>query len=298
MLLARHSDRAELDVLRRAGAVERLRRGAYVEVTPSRGPAQDARRRALGRIRAVAAQTTLDAWFSHESAALIWGLPVLHVTERTHVRQLTRPGRRGADSLVRHHGPLPDPDRDVVAGLPVTSLARTAVDCACTMPARDALVVLDGALRAGADPDALAAVLRARPRGRGVARARTVLALADGRAESPGESMVRWEMHAARLPDPVPQTEVVTRRGRYYLDLGWPDWRVGLEFDGRVKYSGDLGSTATQAVLAEKLRQEAIEDEGWHLVRTSWDEVLRHGREVAERVRRALLRATRSVVRA
>jgi very-short-patch-repair endonuclease len=42
------------------------------------------------------------------------------------------------------------------------------------------------------------------------------------------------------------------------------------------------------ALLAEKERQEELEEEGWRLVRASWRDVHTEGAALALRVRRAL----------
>lgn len=278
--------------LRDRGTLERVRRGAYVERVPSLGPARDRRRLALARIRAVHSQLAVEHWFSHESAALLWGCDLVGLTGLVHVVQGTRPHSRAADPVVRHFGRLPLADRGVVDGFPVTGLARTVVDCASTLAGGSGLVVADSALRRGLDPADLDAALRARAGSRGITRAREVVAMADGRAESPGETLTRWALLSSGLPGAVPQVEVRTRRGLFRLDLGWPGSRVGLEFDGFVKYSGAFGSTAAEAVFAEKQRQDAIEDEGWRVLRVTWGD-LRDTDAVVSRVRRALARRPR-----
>jgi predicted transcriptional regulator of viral defense system len=74
----------------RDGAWERVARGAYVTA----GMASTPRERALARIAAVEARLVAPHWFSHESAALLWGLPMWRVPDVTHVRQPGRPGDR------------------------------------------------------------------------------------------------------------------------------------------------------------------------------------------------------------
>ena len=46
---------------------------------------------------------------------------------------------------------------------------------------------------------------------------------------------MRYWLVAGGLPTPVPQAEVCDRRGRVvaHVDLGWPQWRVAVEYDGR-----------------------------------------------------------------
>ncbi|GIG35712.1 hypothetical protein [Cellulomonas pakistanensis] len=278
--------------LRRRRDLERVRRGAYVERGESLGPARDRRRIALARIHAVHRQTSGERWFSHESAALLWGCDTVGLSGLTHLIQPSRPRSRGGDPVVRHHGDLPAEHRAEVSGLPVTTLARTVVDCAASLSPDRGIVIADSALRAGADRDALDTTLATRSGARGIVRAREVIELADGRAQSPGETLVRWALHSGGLPRPDLQVEVVTRRGRFFLDLGWTALGVAVEFDGFVKYSGAFGGTAPEVVFAEKQRQDALEDEGWRILRVTWDDLRAPDRLVA-RVSRALSRASR-----
>jgi hypothetical protein len=291
VLLVRDPATAGARLRDRAGLV-RVRRGAYVERVASQGVARDRERLVRAGIRAVHAQLQVPMWFSHESAALIWGCDVVGLTGLVHVTQGTRPRSRRGDPVVRHHGILPDGHRAVAGGLPVTSLARTVVDCAASLRPDRGLVIADSALRLGLHPDAVGAVVDERTGTRGIATARRVVGLADARAASPGETLTRWALVTGGLPAPELQVEVPTRRGRVFLDIGWPALRVGVEFDGFVKYSGAYGRTAPEAVFAEKQRQDAIEDEGWRLVRVTWDD-LSDPDALVSRVRRALSRTLR-----
>ena len=68
---------------------------------------------------------------------------------------------------------------------------------------------------------------------RGLRVMRVVAALADPRAESPPESVVRVAITLSGLPAPVPQ-HVVLDRGRFVAraDLAWPDLLLVAEYDG------------------------------------------------------------------
>jgi len=290
VLLARRGDADALATGHRRGVVERVRWGAYLPAAPTQGPARDTRRRMLARMAAVDAQLTVPHWFSHESAAVLWGCDTVRLPEAVHLLQDGRPARRGRDAVVRHHGGVPAPERATVHGLPVTSLERTVLDCASSLTPDRALVIADSALRRGADAETVGRLLVRRAGRRGVARARSVLALADGRAESPGETLVRLAVHDHGLPAPDLQIPVRTRRGRFRLDLGWTARHLAVEFDGFVKYSGASGSTAPEVVFAEKQRQDALEDEGWRILRVTWDD-LRAPVTLATRIARALRRA-------
>lgn len=88
----------------------------------------------------------------------------------------------------------PDPpleDITVVDGLPVTTLARTLVDCAADLPRLEAVAAADQFLRAGIDAASLATTLATtleRVQGERLRRANATLLAADPRAESPMES--------------------------------------------------------------------------------------------------------------
>ncbi len=254
-----------------AGRWERIGRGAYVpraSEDESSGP-ERARRLALARVVGVHRRLSSPHWFSHGSAALLWGLPLWSTPDRTHVLQAHRAGGRNDPAVARHVGVPGESERSTVRGLPVTSLERTLLDCTTTWRAGDALVVADAGLRAGADPGVLAAMLDARTGRRGVARARAVLAVADPGSESPGESMTRLLLLREGLPIPSTQVRVVTRLGTFWGDLGWVEWRVLVEYDGRPKYH----QSARDELVREKRRHDAIVEAGWRVVRVTREDL-------------------------
>jgi hypothetical protein len=70
----------------------------------------------------------------------------------------------------------------------------------------------------------------------GLPRARQVLAAARDGVDSFQETRVRLLLTEAGLPDPTVQCPVRDENGVLIarLDLGWPDLKVGLEYDGAV----------------------------------------------------------------
>lgn len=260
----------------------RVRPGAYADRAADEGRGADAergaqlRRLALARVVAVAHQSTAPVTISHTSAALVWGLPLVGDGSQVHVTQPSRPGKTYESSVTRHHGPLEEPDVVTHRGLPVTALERTVVDCLRLLPPKSGLILADAALHLGVDPEACGAMLRTMTGRRGVARARQILCLADPGSESPGESVLRFRLLQLGLPIPSTQVHVPTRIGSTWSDLGWEEWRILCEYDGRVKYEtarADRGGAGVEALVREKRRQEAIEDEGWRVTRFSSEDV-------------------------
>jgi len=108
-----------------------------------------------------------------------------------------------------HVSPL-RPDEIVSVGdLPVTSVARTVVDLARTVPFEAAVVAADAALARRLVSSADLALMLVRCIGwRGSPAARRAIGFADDRAESVGETRSRVAIARAGLPAPVPQWEV------------------------------------------------------------------------------------------
>lgn len=246
-------------------------------------------------IAATQAQLHPRAVLSHGSAATMWGLPLFRgMVGAVHVTRDRRGGGVRRSFVFVHGSPLSEEDRVIVDGLAVTSLARTAVDLARTLPYDQAVAVADAAGAAGADPARLVDALDQARRWYGAPQARRVLAFADPRSESVGESFSRIRLREAGLPVPDLQLEVFDETGRLLgrSDFAWPEHRTLGEFDGRVKY-GRLrrpGESVEEAVHREKVREDAFRDHGWQVARWIWDDLARP-QIIAERIRRAFARS-------
>ncbi|WP_136517407.1 hypothetical protein [Cellulomonas telluris] len=274
-LRAEHA-RSDVTARVRSGSWTRARRGAYVDSAPGCDGRVDARL-ALARLVAVHRQSARPPVFVRESAALVWGLPLVAPPGLVHVAQSTRPSGGSARDVLRHVVDVPQEYRVTHRGFRVTTLERTLVDCAATLDPYAGLVVADAALHRGADRDRVLAILEESAGRRGVRRARAVVEAADGGAESPGETWLRWTLLRLGLPTPETQVLVRTRSGRYWADLGYPAARLLLEYDGAEKYGRD-GVAAVEALRRERRRQLAVEDAGWRVLRaTSADRSDPHG---------------------
>lgn len=255
-----------------AGDLLRVRAGVFAPRREWDDTGADAH--AIARVRAVVATRRGPVVLSHESAALLHGLPIARPWPR-HV-SITEPpesNRRSKRGVVVHRSPMTDDDIDVVDGMAVTSLVRTLADLARDASLVDSVVAMDAAIdRRGprvTAPEIDEAIAAGGIRGR--RRATAALSRTDAGSMSPLESCGRLAAVALGFPTPITQVAVrVADGGTRYLDLGWPEYGIGAEADGRVKYVED----ATTTVWAEKRREALLADAGVRLARFTWADCL------------------------
>ena len=190
----------------------------------------------------------------------------------------TRPPR----GIVAREQPLADDEAARVAGLPVTTLVRTAYDLGRYLPRRQAVARLDALMRATpfSTEDVLQLAERY-PAARGIRRLRSVLHLVDGGAASPKETWLRLLLVDAGLPTLTTQIPVVDR---YHvlamLDMGWPEFGVAVEYDG------DHHRSDRRQYVKDQWRLRKLAELGWVTIRVIAEDT---PKDVVERVRRALL---------
>lgn len=173
---------------------------------------------------------------------------------------------------------------ETIDGVSVTSPARTALDLGCWYPTTTAVAGIDALARA-ADIKAADIELLARryPGRRGITRARQIMDLFDAGAQSPKESWLRVVLIQAGLPKPQTQIPVLDEFGSAiaYLDMGWEDIKVAVEYDGeqhrsdRRQYTWDVR------------RLETLERLGWIVIRVVAGD---RPAEIVRRVRSAITR--------
>lgn len=150
-----------------------------------------------------------------------------------------------------------------VAGLPVTTPARTAYDLARQLPRGQAVARLDALMRA--TPFAVDGVLslaRRYPGARGLCGLREVLPLADGGAASPKETWLRLLLIDAGLPVPATQIPVNANwRLLALLDMGWEKYRVAVEYDG------DQHRSDRRQYVKDHWRLARLAELGWIVIR-------------------------------
>ncbi|AFC52060.1 hypothetical protein OCQ_05470 [Mycobacterium paraintracellulare] len=151
-----------------------------------------------------------------------------------------------------------------IDGVAVTTPARTAVDLACWYPLTTAVAAIDALARVTDVKMADAELLAARYRGRrGIEGARASLELVDAGAQSPKETWLRLVLVRAGLPRPQTQIPVVDECGSTFafLDMGWDDVKVAVEYDGD-QHRSDHSQYAWDIARHERLRRC-----GWIVVR-------------------------------
>lgn len=271
----------------------RLRQGIYCTKSGYES-VRDGRSR--HRFLVAAAQQCLrdDGVASMWSAALLHGLPVPYKREQdVSIHQQTGRGRHYPDLRVRVAG-LPPDHVTQVDGIPVTTAARTVVDLARRLPFIDAVVVADASLYLEVTTkDELLAVLDSCRRWPGVNRAREVVAFADGRAESPLESRSRVRLvHELGLPPPELNVWIPDADGTPLarVDMLWRQYRTIGEADGAVKY----GEDEPASLFREKIREDALRDLRYEVVRWTWWDVEKTPGGVVGRVERAFVRGMAS----
>jgi very-short-patch-repair endonuclease len=200
---------------------------------------------------------------SHASAADYWLMDAVCRTASVHVTVPRRGHRQAARSVTLHYADLGDADlRDER----VTSPLRTVLDCARTMPFREALAIADSALRRelitvyelGAGADAVT--------GPGSRRARRVAGLADARAANPFESALRASVIHTGVGGFIPQL-FIPELG-YWVDLGDARRMLVLEADSFAFHGSPAALERDCRRYAELCRK------GWMVVRLAWEQVM------------------------
>ncbi|WP_194817350.1 type IV toxin-antitoxin system AbiEi family antitoxin domain-containing protein [Nocardia sp. XZ_19_385] len=260
----------------------RLERGEWVrvfhavyresEIPPSPQLRVEAARLSMG-VRSLTA--------AYNTAAELHGFSVLD-DPATHVLgvQASRVGQ-----LIVHRHRVDPGELQLAHGTRTTNPVRTTVDMARRVSRLDALAVLDAALRHGISREALAAAAKQHRRRPGIRQAAELIEMADARAESPMESRTRLRCIDAGLPHPQPQFRVWTATGPRRLDLGWPAWQIGLEYDSAAWHSGP------HAAHRDFPRHNALATAGWRIYYATGADVYHHPHHFTDPIYRAMAAA-------
>jgi hypothetical protein len=238
--------------------------------------------------RLTLADRALGAWLTTDRTGVIAGVAAsaLHaqwVDSDEPIEVLVGERRRQPGLTVRMDR-FSDDEVTAVAGLPVTTSARTAFDVGRHLKRSAALAWLDALMRAAPfrARDVEELMHRYGP-ARGVRQLRDLLPLVDVGAESPKESWLRLLLVDGGLPAPETQIPICDQSGVpiAYLDMGYRDIKLAFEYDG------DQHRTDRRQYVKDIRRLPMVERRGWEVIRVIAEdrpaEVLLRAREAYAR---------------
>jgi len=204
------------------------------------------------------------ALLSHRSAGRLWGL-LAPASEWIDVTRSDRRVRR--NGIISHRGWIPDDERDVVDGIPVTSPFRTIFDLAAMLDRRELERVLHEAEARGlTDRVSLPMLLKRYPGWRGT---RTLRALLDapepvGLTRNDFEEAFLALVDAHGLPRPRMNADLAVRGRFFEIDALWEQQRVAVELDSRSVHG------TKKRFESDRQRDRILVAEGWRTMRVTW----------------------------
>ena len=218
-----------------------------------------------------------DALLSHETAAALWGLapaPSFVVITLIGRHPRSQPGVR------LHEVDLLDiRDARMHLGFPVTSPARTLIDCAATGLALDRLLDEARALKLVKDAEIHAAMERC-PGRKGIAAMRALLAAEQdtGFTRSKAERILRRLVREAGLERPVFNTHVLG----FEVDALWAAHRLVIEVDGYDVHGH------YRAFQRDRAKGNKLVGAGYMVLRFTWAQLTGRPMLVVAEIARAL----------
>lgn len=159
-------------------------------------------------------------------------------------------------------------------GVPVTSLARTAVDLMREGTFGDAAIAADGALRVGIERAELGDVARFCSTWANGTQAVAAVEFGNALAESPAESLARVVCVHPDVPVPELQVDLYDEFGWIArVDLFFRRFRVVLEVDGLIKTTDPWCGDAAEALRRQEAREARLKRAGWLVLRVTWHEL-------------------------
>lgn len=234
-------------------------------------------------------QRARAAWLWSRRAGILTGLSASALLgarwiEPTNPAELVHSNRRAPAMLTVHTDALASGETRVLDGMQVTTPARTAFDLGRRLPVTAAVQRMDALMNAtGLAVGDIECVMDVHPGVRGRKTLRRALTLVDAGAQSPYETLTRLILVRAGLPAPQTQLPVCDEHGLVvaYVDMGWRDLRVAVEYDGAQHWTDPKQRRRDIERLAD------LEAQGWIVIRVSSD-MVRTPATIVARVHAAL----------
>lgn len=257
----------------------RWNRPFYPNVHAARGRHLTVHDRALGawlwsKRRSVITGVAASALHGAEWVDADIDVEMIHRCSRPPIGIVTRDERIAEDEIT------------VIDGIPVTTLARTALDLGRFHARGHAIARMDALMRAAPFSTEEALKLAKRYRGaRGVKRLREALPLVDGGAASPRETWLRLVYIDGGLPKPRTQIPIYDTDGTLLrtVDMGWEEYKVLPEYDGdqhrtdRTQYVKDMRVIPRIERLGYIVLRVIKEDRPPQIVRDAWEALVSRG---------------------
>jgi Protein of unknown function (DUF559)/Transcriptional regulator, AbiEi antitoxin len=277
----------------RRGALVRIGRGVYVRAATAHAFSAVPGGEHVLRAAAAVVRAGGGAVVSHRSAAILHGIDLMgSLGGSVSLTVGAGSGRKGNAGIRLYTTPLPPEHATEKLGLPVTTVARTVIDLARTLPLAEGVMAADSAIhqRLTSKSD-LRAALATCPGRRGVVQAGRVIEFADGKAESALESIARVAFDHCGLPEPVLQVWIPDRTGDAIgrVDFCWEQYKTIAEVDGAMKYE-DPARAKAQLRRDKKLREA-----GYQVVHFDWTEITTNPQQVAASIRAAFATGRRTM---
>ena len=220
-----------------------------------------------------------DAVLSHWSAAALW---MIRPNSRTRI-DVTVPHRsRSSDSIRRHISEVPEDERTVEEGIPVTTVPRTIFDLADVVEN----LLREAEYRQLWDRLSLRDLVDRYPRQRGVRKVRLALERLEdepsGRRRSPLEERFAPFLRHHRLPQPRFNDWILVGDKRYQVDCHWPGTGEIVELDGWE------GHGTRSAFRDDRARDRHLRVAGYSITRITWSQLDDEPEQVAADLRALL----------
>jgi very-short-patch-repair endonuclease len=202
---------------------------------------------------------------SHYPAAVRWVLRPAR-REPMHVTVTAGDARGPAEIEVHRVTDLHPTDRTTRDGIPVTSPARTLLDLATQVSAKDLARAADEArVHRLVTDHSLNEQFQRYPHHRGTAALRNAIQTEPALTRSEAERRFLELVRAAGLPEP----ETNARVGRYEVDFLWRDQRLIVEVDGYAFHS------SRSSFEQDRHRDAELTAGGFRVMRQTWRQVTR-----------------------
>jgi hypothetical protein len=217
------------------------------------------------------------ALLSHRSAAALWRLVRPHAGPI----DVTSDRGRGRPGVTLHHGRLNPEEATVVAGIPVTSVARTLLDLAEVVPGDRLGKAFEEADRLGLVERAGLEGVCARARGRrGLGPIRNLMAAA--RAPDPTRSVLEDRFASLCREHGLPPPSHNAHLLGHEVDVLWRESRLVVELDGFTYHRHRA------AFERDRARDAALQAAGYRVIRLTYRRIEQGPAVVAAEIARLL----------